>query len=495
MSEPLNQLEDLKQRLSNGSITALVPALLYFSDNCWDENIGFKNNESLLLLKQIQDNASKLREMENQANMGTGIPHFALFMCSIYLSDFYKIENNAEETEKFAKFALDFLEESLERDFCWAYTVAGRAFFFGDSLLKKDEEQGLQYLKKATELPVSEYIGIDKQAFQKYIINEYESCLAIYEKKRQEEEKVTPLADAPKSTQITSTAESQKIVLPTSTEKLFTSKHYWAVVAMFLVYTLLSVLLRREFDLVSAYEIAIEKGPFLGILATILLNYGVVLWLLMAYFYRKNNGKHNVFLVIGYIVILIGCMVDGILPYREAISKGLLFKYKKYWINALIYPAVFLVSHRLVSLLIYAILRSKEGDSDYRIYLGFVLFAPFTAGVLLIGAIGYLLLTGQASGAGTSSTGSNTDPLMASINLQKYVRQQIINRGGLTKFAIYYDDNGYNYGWKGVDYWDNAYALTEVTGEWGYICFQTPEGKIYRIRTHAPDKEKIYFFD
>ncbi len=300
-------------------------------------------------------------------------------------------------------------------------------------------------------------------------------------------------------------ADSSKAVSPTDKEKNFTTMYYLAVTVMFLVYTLLSVLIRKEFELESAYEIAIEKGPFLGVLATLLLNYGVVLWLLLAYFYRKNNGKHNVFFVIGYIIILIGCIADGILPYREIISEGLLFKRKAYWINALVYPAVFLVTHRLLSLLIHIILRSKEGDSDYRIYLGFVLFAPFTAGVLLIGLLGYLLFTGQVSSGksyvtgGSNNAASSTrvysDPMMESINLKKHVRQEIINKGGLTRFAIYYDDNGYNYGWKGVDYWDNGCSLQIVQGEWGYTCFQTPDGKIYRIKESSPDKEKIYFFE
>ncbi len=492
MSEPLNQFEDLKQRLSKGSITALIPAILYFSDNCWDENVGFKDKESLLFFKQIQDNALKLREMENQADAGSGIPHFALFMCSSYLSGFSKIENNAEEVEKFAARALDFLKESVERDFCWAYTSAGRGFFFGDSLFKKDEELGLEYLKKATQLPVSEYIGVDKQAIQQFMTDEYETCLAIYEKNRKEngQKQNESQKSKPNKSETSSTIGSQNVTLPAKMEKIFTSKHYLAVIAMFLVYTLLSVLIRSEFGLKSAYEISVEKNPILGIVATLLLNYGVVLWLLMAYFYRKNNGKHNVFLVIGYIVILIGCMVDGILPYMEEIGAGLLFK-EEYWVNALVYPAVFLIAHRLVSLLVYAILKGKEGDSDYRIYLAFVLFAPFTAGVLLIGAIGYLFITGQASGGGYKSQSTSLSPA----DMQAHVYQQIINRGGLCKFAIYYQGNSYDDGWKGVDYWKKVYSLTELAGEWGYTYFQTPEGKLYRIHTNSPDKEKIYFFE
>ncbi|MBE7100397.1 MAG: hypothetical protein E7364_02160 [Clostridiales bacterium] len=494
MSEPLNPFEDLRERLSNGSITALIPAILYFSENCWNEG-EFKDNESLLFFKQIQDNAVNLREMENQANIGTGIPHFALFMCALTWADYSAREGNQKDVQKYEGYALEYLQESFDRNFSYAYMMAGKAIFFGNGIWQKDEELGLKYLKKATELPVSEYIGMEQQAVKKFIKDEYEACLALYEKSRKENEENKQKQSGVKKSEINATVGSQKVELPVKKEKLFTSKHYFAVLAMFLVYSLLSILLRREFDLASAYEISIEKNPFLGVVATLLLNYGAVLWLLMAYFYKKNNGKHNVFFVLGYIVILIGCMADGILPYKEEISNGLLFKEKKYWINALIYPAGFLVGHRLVSLLVYAILKNKEGDLDYRIYLGFVLFAPFTAGVLLIGAIGYLFLTGQASGSsgnnGYQSQSSNLSPT----ELQAYVRQQIINRGGLCKFAIYYQDNTYNNGWKGVDYWDNGYSLTQVEAEWGYTCFQTPQGKIYKLPTNLPDKEKIYFFE
>ena len=489
MSESLNQFEDLKQRLSNASITALIPSILYFSENCRDERGRFKDNESLLFFKQIQETAIKLREMENQAHMGTGIPQFVLFMCALTWADYSDLDGNKEDVKKYEGYAVEYLQESFDWNFGYAYMMAGKAIFFGNAIWKKDEKLGLEYLKKATELPVSEYIGIDKQALEKFMMDEYRACLALYEENC---EKNTQEQSVPK-TKASSAIGTQKVELPVKKEKLFTSKHYWAVVAMFLVYTLLSILLRREFDLASAYEIAIEKNPFLGIIAALLLNYGVVLWLLIAYFYKKNNGKHNVFLVIGYIVILIGCIVDGILPYKTEISNGLLFKEKEYWINALIYPAGFLVGHRLVSLLIYAILKGKEGDSDYRIYLGFVLFAPFTAGVLLIGAIGYLFLTGQtratSSNGGAQSQSANVSPA----ELQSYVRQQIVNRGGC-KFAIYYQDNTYNNGWRGVDYWDNGCSLTQVEGEWGDTCFQTPQGEIYKIRTNSPDKEKIYFF-
>ena len=54
MSESLNQFEDLKQRLSNASITALIPSILYFSENGRDERGRFKDNESLLFFKQIK---------------------------------------------------------------------------------------------------------------------------------------------------------------------------------------------------------------------------------------------------------------------------------------------------------------------------------------------------------------------------------------------------------------------------------------------------------
>lgn len=117
---------------------------------------------------------------------------------------------------------------------------------------------------------------------------------------------------------------------------------------------------------------------------------------------------------------------------------------------------------------------------------------------IVVGVLLFKFFKGKTSGdssylsdgadSKSSSTGSNT-------NKKEYVRQQIINKGGLCKFAIYYDTSGYNYGWKGVDYWNNGCSLKKVEGEWGYTCFETPEGKVYRIQTTSPDKEKIYFFE
>ena len=127
--------------------------------------------------------------------------------------------------------------------------------------------------------------------------------------------------------------------------------------------------------------------------------------------------------------------------------------------------------------------------------LGIILFQVVAIGV---GVLLFKLLKGKGGGdfnAFGNSEGSQASSGGDNISMKEKVRQQIINRGGLTRFAVYYDDSGYNYGWKGVDYWNNGCSLEIVAGEWGYTCFQTPEGKIYRIQTSSPDKEKIYFFD
>lgn len=285
---------------------------------------------------------------------------------------------------------------------------------------------------------------------------------------------------------ISSSIASKNFKADVKVEKIFTKGHYLWALAAFLVYTLLSILIRKEFNLESAYDVSVEKNPILGVGVTLLLNYGVIPLLLMAYFYRKNNGKHNVFLVIAYILILIGCFLDGILPYIKTDTlKG------ENWINALVYPTVYLVGHRLVSLLAYAILKKKEGESDYRIYFAFVLLAPFTAGVLLIGAIGYLLITGQYKG-NSSNNGQQgqQSAFLYSLEVKQQVRRELTQNSGGCNVAIYYED-----GWKLVDYWDHGCKLEEIFGpNRGCTYLKTPEGKIYILTTNCPDKEKIYFF-
>ncbi|MBQ2768821.1 MAG: hypothetical protein IJF44_02465 [Clostridia bacterium] len=486
MSEQLNQFEDLKERLSRYSITALIPSILYYFKYCYVENKIFKDNESLKFFQLIQGCAIKLREVENQSEMRTGIPHFALHICGMLLACRQETDGNQEGANETMKSSMEFLDESLNRNFGYAYNYIGKGFFLGNSHWKKDEKLGLEYLKKATELPISEYIGLDHQGIKKDFIADYENCLAAYEKEKQN----TQLQE----TEIKDSVDSKKAVFPVRVkEKLFSKGHYIAVLACFLLYTLLSVLIRNEFGLESSYALSVSYHPVLGAFITLLLNYGVVLWLLMTYFYRRNNGKQNWFFVIGYIVILLACLADGILPYIDVIESGMLFE-SSVWINVLIYPIVFLISHRLLSLLVYAILKRKEGDSDYRIYLGFVLFAPFTAGVLLIGAIGYLFLSGQTSGNSRVSAQSR-DSLRAYLDLKEYVGKQIKEKGDLTKFAVYYNDTGYASGWKGLDYWDNDYDMNIISGEWGYVSFQAPNGKIYRVRAASPDKTTIYFFN
>ncbi len=288
-----------------------------------------------------------------------------------------------------------------------------------------------------------------------------------------------------KKDSVSSSISSEASRVSVKAKKIFTSNHYLWASASFLIYTLLSILIRKEFGLETAYDISIKKNPLLGIGATLLLNYAVIPLLLMAYFYRRNNGKHNVFLVIAYFLILVGCFLDGLLPYIESDSL------KENLVSAIVYPAVYLVGHRLVSLLAYAILKRKEGDSDYQIYLGFVLLAPFTAGVLLIGAIGYLFITGSGNSSNSSSSSyrSGYSALAYSLEVKKQVRQQLMSVGCRT-VAIYYED-----GWKLVDYWDNGCKLEQILGpDWRHTYFKTPEGKVYEITTNCLDEKKIYYF-
>ena len=276
------------------------------------------------------------------------------------------------------------------------------------------------------------------------------------------------------------TAVATEVVKRVSNKpKIFTKGHYMATLLAFVGYILVSILIRNEFDLQSAYQISIEYSPGVGILAALGLNFAVIPLLLSAYFYQKDNGKQNKILVSLYFVFLIACFMDSFAPHikeKSLSGENLLY--------AILYPTVFLITHRALSLLLYVILRGKETDSDYRIYLGLVLLAPVMFIFLIIAVVFWLF---QASSQNNYNEYQYSSP-QQSVDLKEEVRRQL--NVGLRTVGVYYDD-----GWKAVDYWNHGFSLSEVVGEdFRNTYLQAPDGKIYILSTNIPNKESIYYF-
>ena len=238
-----------------------------------------------------------------------------------------------------------------------------------------------------------------------------------------------------------------------------------------------------EFGLLSAFDMSIASnyGFGLGIVVSLLLNFAVIPLLLMAYFYKQNNGKHSIFLVGLYILYLVACYVDSFLPYvlDGKLSEGSNLLY------AILFPSIFLVTHRLLSLLIYAIISRKEGESDYKIYYGIALFAPFMAWMLIIAIVFWIFQASTGEGGGSYSSSSSNQ----TYDMKEYVRREL--SVGIRSSAVYYDN-----GWKVVDYWNHGSSLSEVQGDdWRQTYFKDSDGKIYILSTNCPDKETIYYFN
>lgn len=456
MNEIVNQL---KERISNFSITAMFPSLQYILSEGWNAQTGFVDEESEELFEQMVDVAERFVACGDK----TGIPHYILFWSAVIVGSNAERQEEHELQTQCLEWADKYIHESTDLNFNLAYYELGYQLFHGTGIWDKDEETGLALMKKALALPTPVELGADPEFISTLIKNGYDECLADYSSKNQSaKEKI----HTHKNVVTTQKKKNLKI------KKEFTAKYYIACLAAFVGYILVSIIIRDEFGLKSAYDISMFNNPLLGIGVTLILNYSIIPLLLMAYFYKKNNGKHSMFFVCLYVLFLVLCLADGMIPY---IKIGMKLS------DVILYPAVFLVAHRLLSLIIYAIISCKEGESDYKIYFGLALFAPFMAWILLIGIV-FWIFNGSSRG-GISSSESY------SANVQDAVRGEL--SVGVRTTGVYYED-----GWKVVDYWNNSSSLSEVEGnEWGHTYFKDSDGKIYDLSTNCPDKETIYYFN
>ena len=458
-------LEQTIERLLNFDITALYPVgfqlIKYYDEKeCMDDT--FKE-----VLERVMEIAEQFIERGNQ----TGIPQHVLYMCNLMRGVEAEKSGNKELALEYATLANKYIGEAADLGLTLAYYELGKGFFLGNGIWNKNEEDGLYCLKQAAETPIIPELGIDSEPIMKEIKEAYELCLAQCDNANQSVEEEASIMD--------NVVAESKISTPKKV-KQFSTGYYTAAIAAFIGYILVSILLRNEFGWKSAYDISTTNHWLLGVGATLLLNYSVIPLLLMAYFYQKDNDKHNKFLVSLYIVFLLGCYIDSLLPYIRAGASlsGMNL------LNAFLYPTIFLVAHRLLSLLIYAILKRKEGDSDYRIYYGIALFAPFMAWIFIIAIFFWFF---QAVANDNMNEYQNSDR-KRSLDLKEEVRRELI--GGSHTVAVYYDN-----GWKAVDYWDHGCSLSEFTGDdWTRTYLKDPDGKIYILPTNCPSKESVYYF-
>ena len=460
-------LKDLRERLSNFSITALFPAMQCLSETAWSEE-GFADKESEDFFEEILDVAEQFIEKGDK----TGIPHYVLYVGALLVGTMAEEQGNEELVNKCSSLVDRYIHESMELGLNLAYYDLGKALLLGNGIWEKDEEKGLTLIKKATEIPTIPELGMNPEIINSRIKETYEECLAQYSKTiPNNESTATTISNV-------STAKKKSLI---AKKKEFTAGYYQAGVAAFIGYILVSILLRIEFGWQSAYDISVEGNWLLGIGVTLILNYSIIPLLMMAYFYKKNNGKHSILLVCLYVAFLVGCYADGILPYIET---GTLLEGTNL-LSALLYPTVFLLSHRLLSLLIYAIIHNKEGESDYKIYYGLALFAPFMAWILIVGIIFWIL----QSGSGNNDSHSTRSSSEQTLDMKEYVRREL--SVGIRSIGVYYDN-----GWKVVDYWNNGSSLSEVRGDdWRKTYLKDSKGKIYILSTNCPDKETIYYFN
>lgn len=491
MEVSLKEFEQLRERVFNFDITALYPFLLYYASGIfYTQADGFSDKDREEDFEQLLNVCEELIEQGNQ----TGIPQYILYLGADVQGAEAVRRGEENLVQEYCDRACNYLDEAMELGFSLAYRDFGRALFFGDYIFEKDEEKGLAFLKKATEIPLISEIGLDIEATTQEIIDLYETCLEEYNSNKQEK-----VASNGESNPVAATESAKRGF---DEEKPFTKGYFISAILAFFGYTLFSAFIRIYFNLPSAYEVSVSYHWALGILVTLLLNYAIIPLLMMAYFYKQNNEKHNKFLVALYVTYLLWCFIESFLPHiinGQALSEIDLK-------SVLIYPTVFLVVHRLLSLLIYAIIRGKEGESDYRIYYGIALFAPFMAVIFAI-ALPVLVIIFIISCCGSDNTGSSnagssngndfqTSEPKKSWELKEEVRKQLVERGGYN-YAVYYDNTPtYEEGWKVVDYWNQGYSLKKVEGDqWGYTYFKDPNGKLYILPTNTPDKEKIYYFD
>lgn len=455
-------LEGLRERVSNHSITALFPAQRCLLDAAWNEETGFADEESEELFELILNTAEEFVERGDK----TGIPHYVLFWGALVIATAAERQGNEELQRECVDMMDRYIHESVNLGLNLAHFELGSYLFWGNGIWNKDEERGIELMKKALELPILPELGFEPEFITQIIKNGYDECMANYSPKGQSREETTNA-----NSNVVTTQKRKKLKI----KKQFTAKYYLACLAAFIGYILVSVLIRGEFGLKSAYDISMFNNPLLGIGVTLILNYSIIPLLMMAYFYKKNNGRHSVFFVGMYVVFLALCCADGIIPYVKT-SESIL--------NLVLYPAIFLVAHRLLSLLIYAIISGKEGESDYRIYFGLALFAPFMAWILVIGIVFWIF---QAFSGGTGQSQSSSE--RRSTNLKDSVHEELSL--GIRTAGVYYDD-----GWKVVDYWNNSSSLSEIEGdEWGYTYLKDSDGKVYVLSTNCPDKDTVYYFN
>lgn len=462
-------LEGLRKRVSNLSITALYPSMRCLLDSAWNDETGFADEECADFFEEILYISKRFVELGDE----TGIPHYVLYLGTLLKGGIAEQQGDEKLVNECIELIDFYIHKAIDLGLNLAYCDFGKTLFLGNGIWEKDERTGLELMKKATELPILPELGMDNDYVKNMLKDCYDECLIEYSKTNKPE----AVSSATASNVSTSEEKRPKV----NREKTFTSGYYLAGWAAFIGYILVSVLLRAEFGLQSAYDVSSTGNWLLAIVIPLVLNYSVIPLLTMAYFYKRNNGKHSVFFVILYIVFLVTCYADSILPY---ISSGNLLEGNNL-LNALLYPTIFLVTHRLLSLLIYAIIRTKEGESDYRIYYGLALFAPFMAPILLIGIV-FWIYQAFTEGNSGSYQGSSAP---SSFNMKEYVHGEL--SVGIRTSGVYYDD-----GWKVVDYWNNSSSLSEVQGgEWGNTYFKDSSGKIYVLSTNCPDKETVYYFN
>ena len=455
-------LLNLKERLSDFSISALFPSLQYILSEGWNAQDGFADEKSKEFFEQLVSTAAKFVERGDK----TGIPHYILFWGATIGGCDAEREADEELQGYCLNLADKYIREAIDLGFNLAYYELGYQLFRGSGIWDRDEEVGIELMEKAIALSTPAELGVEPEFITDIIKSGYDECFAVYSPKSHTERETANRND---SAVMTEKKDNLKI------QKEFTAKYYLACLAAFVGYILVSIIVRNEFGLKSAYDISLFNNPLLGIGATLVLNYSIIPLLMMAYFYKRNNGKHSAILVGLYIIFLILCYADGVVPYAKT-STNLL--------NLLLYPTIFLVAHRLLSLLIYVIISGKEGQSDYKIYFGISLFVPFMAWILLIGIVFWII---QA--AGGEAGPSQPSEERRSANLKDSVREELSL--GVRSAGVYYDD-----GWKVVDYWNNCSSLSEIEGsEWGHTYLQDSNGKVYDLSTNSPDKDTVYYFN
>ncbi|MBE5737669.1 MAG: hypothetical protein E7348_04635 [Clostridiales bacterium] len=461
MDERLEELKELRERLFGYDISALLLFEHFCLETFWEAEDDSIRQSAEELLDETLNIANEFIDKGDK----TGIPQYALYLGFLAKCKYAANIGDEEYFYKYADVAKDYLEESLDLGLCFAYRDLGRNLFMGDSLWDRDEEKGLELLKKALEIQPIPEIGIQANVIADEIKTCYENCLEIYS--NSQNQKAT---------------ENENVKKFLNKVKPFSKVYIIVGLIAFFGYSLLSLIIRTYFGLQSAYDISINENWLLGIGVTLILNFSVIPLLMTAYFYRQNNGKQSKFLVILYVLFLLGCFIDGLLPYIVGNSLS-----KINFVNTFLFPIIFIVLHRLLSLLIYVGLKGKEGQEDYRIYYMLVLLAPFLSIIFLIAVIFWFF---QGVSAGNNNEYQSSDEKRSS-DLKEEIRKQLGVGLGLRRIAVYYDK-----GWKAVDYWDKSYELKEVSGDdWRNTYLQDTNGKTYILSTNCPDKESVYYFN